>query len=365
MTKRKYEEPAKLDMDFEEALERFAQVDPNELQAEEEPVELVQYEGSADRFLMFGAADGPHVQVRFDEGDLWFTYEQIAQIFGVDESVAIRHVQNFLEDGELDASTTAEFAVVREEGGRHVTRKIRHFSLDVAFYVGYRVNSKQGALFRRWATNVLIRFAKNGYVVDVKRLEEPEAYDRVKELRRIVQDIRSSEANVYREVRDLCTLVQDYEKASRAWQAFYARMQNKLFWAVLQATATHVRLERADADKPNMGLTTWSGQRIIQKDTLTAKNYLAQGEAEEMNRLTNMLLDFFDDQLKIGVIETMTGLESALEQFIRNSNRPLMPSKGINIPTKTKADAHCKAEYKRFQRMRAMGEPEPDTRYLN
>jgi len=362
MTKRKYEEPAKLNMDFEEALERFAQVDPNELRTEEEPVELVQYEGSPDRFLMFGAEDGPHVQLRFDDGDLWFTQTQLGEVFGVTVPTVNEHIQRFMSDGELDDSVIRKFRITARDGKRY---EVNHYGLDVAFYVGYRVNSKNGALFRRWATNVLIRFAKNGYVVDVKRLKEPDAYDRVKELRRIVQDIRSAEANVYREVRDLCALVQDYEKGSRAWQAFYARMQNKLFWAVLQATATHVRLERADADKPNMGLTTWSGQRIIQKDTLTAKNYLAQGEAEEMNRLTNMLLDFFDDQLKIGVIETMAGLESALEQFIRNSNRPLMPSKGISIPTKTKADAHCKAEYKRFQRMRAMGEPEADTRYLN
>ena len=114
-----------------------------------------------------------------------------------------------------------------------------------------------------------------------------------------------------------------------------------------------------------MGLTGWSGDRIIQKDTLTAKNYLAKGEAEEMNRLTNMLLDFFDDQLKIGVIETMAGLERALEQFIRNANRTLMPSKGICIPTKMEADTHCKAEYNRFQEIRAMSETEPDTRYLD
>jgi hypothetical protein len=126
-------------MDFEEALARFSQTDPKEIQSNEQPLELIQYEGSEDKFLIFGQKDGPKVQVRFDDGDLWFTYEQIARIFGVDESVAIRHVQNFLDDGELDESTTAEFAVVRDEGGRSVTRSIRHFGLDTAFYVGYRV----------------------------------------------------------------------------------------------------------------------------------------------------------------------------------------------------------------------------------
>jgi hypothetical protein len=364
MTPRKNEPRVALDMDFEEALTRFSKADPKEIESSEKPLEVVQYEGAADHFLIFGGEDGPKVQVRFDEGDLWFTYDQIARIFGVDESVAIRHVQKFLDDGELDESTTAEFAVVREEGGRNVTRSIRHFGLDVAFYAGYRVNSKQGARFRRWATDVLVRVAKHGFIVDVQRLKEPESYDRVKELREIVRDIRASEAHVYREVRELCALVRDYMSGSREWQAFYARMQNKLFWAVLQATATQVRLERAHAEQPNMGLTAWSGKRIIQKDALTAKNYLAHGEAEEMNRLSVMLLDFFEDQLKIGVIVTMADLEAALDRFIRNANRVLLPSRGIHIPTKTEADTHCKAEYKRFSELRAMSEPEPDTRYL-
>lgn len=363
MAKRKYEQPVTLDMDFEEALGRFANVNPAELAEESQPLELLEYEGSKDRFLLFGREDGAQVQVRFD-GEPWFTYAQMAKIFGVSERTVIDHVQNFVDDGEFGDETTRNFRVVRSEGPKQVERDLKHFSLDVAFYVGYRVNSRQGAVFRRWATDVLIRFAKNGFVVDVQRLKEPEAYDRVKELREIVKDIRAAEANVYREVRELCTLVRDYVSGSREWQAFYARMQNKLFWAVLQATATHIRLERANAEKPNMGLTAWSANRIMQRDTLTAKNYLAKGEVEEMNRLTNMLLDFFDDQLKIGVIETMDSLESALDQFIKNTNRQLMPASGICIPTKTEADAHCKAEYKRFQQIRAMNEAEPDTRYL-
>jgi hypothetical protein len=360
MTPRKNEPPLVLDMDFEEALQRFSGVAPKELLSEEQPLELVQYEGAREQFLVFGADSGPQVQIRF-ESEPWFTQRQLAEMFGVSVPTVNEHVNKFLSDGELDDSVIRKFRITAVDGKSY---DVQHYTLDVAFYVGYRVNSSAGVLFRKWATDVLIRYAKNGFVVDVRRLKEPEASDRVKELREIVRDIRASEANVYREVRDLCALVKDYASGSREWQAFYARMQNKLLWAVVQATATQLRLERANAEKPNMGLTFWSGYRILQKDTLTAKNYLAHGEAEEMNRLSVMLLDFFEDQLKIGVIVTMDDLESALDRFITNMNRSPLPKRGLRIPTKTEADTHCKGEYKRFSELRAMGEPEPDTRYL-
>lgn len=359
--KRKNEKPVALDIDFEEALGRFAQVDPKELQPERQPVELVQYEGSSGRFLVFGDEEGAELQVRVVGDELWFTQAQLAEMFGVSVRTVGDHVNKFIADGELSDSVTRNFRVTAADGKAYNTT---HYALDVAFYVGYRVNSREGTLFRRWATDILIRFATNGYVVNVRRLKEPDAYDRVRELREIVRDIRASEANVYREVRDICTLVKDYVKGSRDWQAFFARMQNRLFWAVAQLTATQLRLERADANNENMGLTAWSGSRIIQKDTLIAKNYLAHGEAVEMNRLTVMLLDFFDDQLTLGVIAMMSDLESALDQFIRNMNRQPMPSRGIRIPTKTEADAHCKREYKRFSLNRAMLEGEADTRGL-
>lgn len=291
-------------------------------------------------------------------GEPWFTYAQMAAIFGTDESNVIRHVQNFLENGELADATTAEFAVVADEGGRKVTLTIRHFGLDVAFYVGYRVNSTEGVQFRRWATDILVRFATKGFVVDVRRLKGPEAVPgRVAEPRDILEHIRGDEANVYREVRTLCATCKDYDPKSR--------MQNKLFWATVQRVATALRLERANASKEQMGLVSWSGGRPIQKDALIAKNYLGTEEVRRMNRLAVMLLDFIRDQLAEEHITTMVEMERALDGFIKQASRPLLPSHGIRIPTKTEADDWCKDQYRLFSERRSRLEDEGDIRALD
>lgn len=343
--------------EIHETLEKFSQPIKEE---EELPLGLVGYEDKEGTFLILGGDEGPKVELRFGDEEPWFTQAQMARIFDKDLRTINDHIQIFLGDGELDTSTIRNFRIVQMEGQREVTRTVKHYSLDVAFYVGYRVNSKAGMLFRRWATTILKRFAKNGYVVDMQRLKEPEAYSRVKELREIIKDIRGSEANVYREVRELCTMCSDYEPKSKNWQQFFARMQTKIFWATVQAVPTQLRLDRANAQSVNMGLITWSGKRPIQKDTLVAKNYLAHDEIERMNRLTVMLLDFIDDQLKEGRISTMVEMETELNGFIKQTKRPLLQSKGIKIPTKTKADSFCKEQYKIFNEERSKLEEEPE-----
>lgn len=352
-------------MDFEEALGRFVQTDPREMEEAPDPdgrIRLVAPDDTGDRFLIYGTDKGVSVSLRYEGDTFWATQQQMAAMFGVQVPAISKHLKNIFDEGELVGdSVVSEMEITASDGKRYLTAL---YNLNAVISVGYRVSSKEGTAFRIWATDKLFQILTKGFFIDAPRLKQPEAFDRVKELRRIVQDIRASEINIYREVRDLCTLVRDYASGSREWQGFYARMQNKLFWAVVQATATQLRLERSNADKPNMGLTFWSGSRLLQKDALIAKNYLAHGEAEEMNRLSVMLLDFFEDQLKIGVIITMADLEAALEKFIRNMNRTLLPTR-LRIPTKTEADTHCKAEYKRFSELRAMGEPEADTRYLD
>ena len=350
--------------EIHETLAKFSQPIKEE---EELPLGLVEYESKEGTFLIVGGDEGPKVELRFGEEEPWFTQKQMSQIFGVDSDTVGAHVKKFTEQGEIDPATTAKFAVVQREGEREVTRQVLHYSLDVAFYVGYRVNSKAGMLFRRWATTILKRFAKNGYVIDVQRLKEPDEYSRVKELREIIKDIRGSEANVYREVRELCTMCSDYESKSKTWQQFFARMQTKIFWATVQAVPTQIRLDRADAQSVNMGLTTWSGTRLIQKDTLVAKNYLGQNEIELMNRLTVMLLDFIDDQLKEGRISTMVEMETELNGFIQQTKRPLLPSHGVKIPTKTIADSFCKEQYKIFneERSKLVEEPELEIKKEN
>ena len=195
----------------------------------DEPVRLSEDAETGDRFLIYGTDRGIKVELRYAGETLWATQDQMAEMFGVDRTSITKHLKNIYQEGELDpAATCEEISQVRQEGDRKVTRKRPIYNLNAIISVGYRVSSRQGTMFRIWATDTLVQFATKGFVVDAERLKNPEEHDRVRELREIIRDIRSDEANVYREVRRICAMCQDYEEKSGAWRDFYARMQAKL-----------------------------------------------------------------------------------------------------------------------------------------
>jgi hypothetical protein len=241
---------------------------------------------TGDRFLIYGTDRGINVELRYAGETLWLGEAQIAELFGVTRQNVNLHLSNIYEEGELDrAATCKEILQVRREGTRDVRRTVLLHNLDAIISVGYRVSSKQGTLFRRWATDKLVQFATKGFVIDAERLKNPEEQDRVRELREVIRDIRSDEANVYREVRHICAMCQDYDEKSAAWREFYARMQAKLMWAVTSHTPSMILAQRADAAGENMGLRTWAKDAIRQQDALIAKNYLAEPEIRELNRV--------------------------------------------------------------------------------
>lgn len=309
-------------------------------------VRLVHREGDdAPPILLYDTNRGMRLELRFSDGEPWFTYAQMAATFGVAENTVIEHVQKYLNEGEIDEATTRKFRVVRKEGEREVRREIEHFNLDVAFYVGYRVNSRQGALFRRWATEILVRFAKHGYAMDVERLKSPDDPSIVDELKEIIRDIRGSTQNVYREVRKIVALCQDYDGKTETAHAFYARMENKLLYVATSKTAPELIVERADADKPDMGLTYFTGKRgPTQSDVKIANNYLAEGEARTKNRATVMLLDYFEEQVDQGRLVTMVAAESKLDAFIKFNNWPLL--RGAGRVSRSDADNYAIAQQK-------------------
>lgn len=177
----------------------------------EGPVHLVEEAESGDRFLVYDSAKGPRLDIRYEGETLWMSQAQIAELFGVERSVITKHLSNVFAEVELEPdSTRAKIAHVRQEGGRKVERQIEHYNLDAVISVGYRVSSTQATIFRRWATGILVQFANRGFVVDAPRLKQPEAQDRIAELRDIIRDIRSDETNVYRELRQICSMCQDY-----------------------------------------------------------------------------------------------------------------------------------------------------------
>lgn len=237
-----------------------------------EPVHLQEDEDTGDRFLIYGDGSGTHIEVTYQGDGLWMTQAQIADLFARDRSTITKHISNILEEGELDEATSVQ------KLHKSLGRPMAIYSLDMVISVGYRVASKQATLFRRWATEKLVQFATKGFVVDAPRLKHPDGRDRIRELREIIRDIRSDEANVYRELRQICAMCQDYDGQSPEWQEFYRNTQAKLIYAVCSDTPAEVIRRRADADQPNMGLRTWPNENIRKSDVIVSKNYL--GEAE-------------------------------------------------------------------------------------
>jgi hypothetical protein len=217
-----------------------------------EPVHLTEDENTGDRFLIYSTSTGIKVRLRFDGDGLWMTQAQISELFGRDVSVISRHIANVLDEGELSEASNLQKVQIASS-----TRPVILYSLDMVISVGYRVSSGQATLFRKWATGVLVQFATKGFTVDIERLKEPTERDHFRELREIIREIRASEANVYRELRDIILLCSDYASLDESRKnAFFATVQNKLLYAVTGMTAAELRVDRALASKENMGLTT-------------------------------------------------------------------------------------------------------------
>ncbi len=198
--------------------------------SEIEPVHLQEDENTGGRFLIYGDNDGAQVEVAYEGESLWMTQAQIASLYGRDVSNISRHIASIIDEGELDEA--ASLRKSQTSLGRPATL----YSLDMIISVGYRVSSKQATLFRRWATDKLVQFATKGFVIDSVRLKGPGNRDRIAELKEIIREIRSDEANVYRELRTICTMCQDYDGQSERWQEFYRNTQAKIVHAICSMT---------------------------------------------------------------------------------------------------------------------------------
>ena len=312
----------------------------------EGPIELVEDAESGDRFLIYESSGGPRLDIRFQGETLWMTQAQIAQLFGREISTISRHIANVIEEGELDEETSLQ--KMQTSLGRPAIL----YSLDMIISVGYRVSSAQATVFRRWATGVLVRYARSGFVVDAPRLKAPENADRIAELREIIRDIRSDEANVYRELKNICAMCQDYDPASERAREFYQRTQAKLVFAVTSKTPAEIVFERSDHRADNMGLTNWPSENIRKSDVGTSKNYMSDGEIRELNRLTTILLDIFEDQLDLGRLVVIGDAERLLDQQLSNLGRALLRHGGSVSANDARRKAE--AEYSRFAENRKM-----------
>lgn len=305
-----------------------------------EPVHLQIDERTGSRFLIYGNSSGAHVEIQYQGDQLWMTQAQIADLYGRSVSVVSRHISSILEEGELDDSNLHKMQIA-------TSKPVTLYNLDMVISVGYRVSSKQATIFRRWATETLVKFATKGFVVDAPRLKRPENRDRVAELKEVIRDIRSDEANVYRELKQICRMCQDYDGNSDAWLEFYRNTQAKLIYAVCSNTPSEVIKNRANSREENMGLRTWPHENIRKSDVTVSKNYLTATEVKELNRLTTILLDVFEDQLDLGRLTMMAEATSLLNTQLSGLGRSVLQAGG-RVPTAA-AKIHAEKEYEKFK----------------
>ncbi len=309
-----------------------------------EPVYLQEDEETGDRFLVYSDGTGTHVEVSYEGDQLWMTQAQLASLYGRDISTISRHISNILDEGELEASNLQKTQIANS------TKPVTLYSLDMVISVGYRVSSKQATLFRKWATDKLVQFATKGFVIDSARLKKPEYRDRLAELKEIIRDIRADEANVYRELRSICAMCKDYDGKSKAWQDFYRNTQAKLVYAVCSDTPAGVIAARASAAEPNMGLQSWPNENIRKQDVTVSKNYLGKSEVRELNRLTTILLEMFEDQVELGRLTLMDEVTSFLDNQLRTLGRAVLQGGGRVRMTAAKRLAE--KAYSEFDRQR-------------
>ncbi len=249
--------------------------------------------------ILFQSNEGhTKIQVRFEEKSVWLSQKSMAELYQVSVPSVNEHLAHIFEEGELPPEATIrKFRIVQTEGKREVTRAVDHYSLEAILAVGYRVRSSRGTQFRQWATAQLQELLVKGFVMDDDRLKEGKSIgqDYFDELLLRIRDIRASERRFYQKITDIYATSIDYDGRAELTQEFYATVQNKLHWATHGKTAAEIIKTRADANKKNMGLTTWknSPQGLIRKqDVSVAKNYLKEEELTALNRTVTMYLDY-------------------------------------------------------------------------
>lgn len=304
---------------------------------------------SQGEIVIYQAEDGlTKVECRFVDETVWLTQQQMAELFHTSRSNIVEHIGHIYEEGELDeVSTCRKFRQVRMEGNRQVTRELPFYNLDMIISLGYRVKSLIATQFRRWATERLKEYMIKGFTMDDERLKNLGGGNYWRELLERIRDIRSSEKVMYRQVLDLYATSVDYNPRSAESVAFFKMVQNKLHYAAHGHTAAEVIYKRADADKPFMGLTTFSGDFPTAKDIGIAKNYLTEEELRVLNQMVSGYFDFAEVQAIRHRPMYMSDYVEQLDNILRATGEEVLTHAGKI--SHAQAMEKAKAEYKRYQ----------------
>jgi hypothetical protein len=304
--------------------------------------------------ILYRIEDGrTRIEVRLTDETVWMTQALMAQLYQTTPQNITLHLKAIYEEAELDETATCkEFLQVQQEGSRRVSRARKFYNLQAILAVGYRVRSSRGVQFRRWATERLNEYLVKGFTMDDDRLKQGTniGSDYFDEMLARIRDIRSSEKRFYQKIRDIYALAVDYDPKAFETHDFFRIVQNKLHFAISGKTATELISDRADASRPNMGLTAWKGAKVRKGDVTIAKNYLNEKEMEGLNRVVTMYLDYAEDQARRHRQIFMRNWREKLDAFLQFNEREILHDAGR--VSKVVADRLAEEQYDVFNRQR-------------
>lgn len=317
----------------------------------------LQIRNSTAEFLIFQIENKEEgIEVLYQDETLWLTQKTMSILFDVDIRTINEHLKNIYSQGEVDKNTTIrKNRIVQKEGNRNISREVFIYSLDAIISVGYRVNSVRATQFRQWCTFILRQFAIRGYVIDKKRMENGSFVneDYFEHLLAEIREIRLSERRFYQKLTDIYATSIDYNLNAPTTRLFFKKVQNKMHYAVHGHTAAELIVERANAEKEHMGLTTWEKApdgKIVKTDVSIAKNYLKEEELESMGRLVNAFLDLAEDRAKRHIPMTMEDWAKRIDKFLDSDDRPILNDSGKMSAEQAKDYAETEFEkYRIFQ----------------
>lgn len=298
------------------------------------------------KLLMYSTEDGiTKIEVTFDNDTVWLSIDQMAELFQRDKSTISRHIKNIFSDGELmRSSVVANYATTASDGKKY---QVDYFNLDVIISVGYRVKSLRGTQFRIWATNILKEYMKKGFALDDERLKNLGGGNYFDELLARIRDIRSSEKVFWQKVLEIYATSIDYDSAAESSMMFFKQVQNKMHWAAHKHTAAEVIYERADSDKENMGLTSWTGEGIKRSDVEIAKNYLKEQELDALNKIVTAYLDIAEVHALNQEPMYMRDWLETIDDYLKMTRRNILETKGTVTHKQALDRAH--SEYERYK----------------
>lgn len=300
--------------------------------------------------IIYNTADGKaEIKLYADNGTVWLTQAQIVDLFNSSKSSISEHIKNIFSEDELDENSVVRKIRTTAADGKNYL--VSYYSLDVILAVGFRVRSPRGTQFRQWANNTLKEYLQKGFILDKDRLKNPDGRpDYFDELLEQIRDIRASEKRFYQKLRDLFALSSDYKVTERATNLFFADTQNKLLFGVTRKTAAEIIDTRANADAPNMALTSWSGSIVRKADVIVVKNYLTSDEIDVLNRLVTIFLESAELHVKMRKDLTLDFWRASVDKLLLDHGVPLLESHGRI--TMEQAQIHARKIYEEFDARR-------------